>query len=237
MPHISTLHRPRPLRRANTAPGALSPGLKDKHSGVGEPSPLSTMSEVEEDLMDEDNRQALTPTPSEPSTPTTPTDARSVHSFRTLVANRASTATTWDPALTEPSWEMITIGKMAEPGDRFSDAAKFAASKVRVRSNSDEKDEDWHHDGKGVVQVARSMSVTKARRQIVGPKKVDGKRPQIKRVDGQQVVGPHKVELVRKDGGTERFVERKPLTPNLVQMVEMPTGANRKSVRVVLEDA
>lgn len=234
IPHISTMHRPRPLKRSNTAPGALSPGLKDKHS----PTPLATMAEVVEDLMEEDIRQALTPTPSEPSTPTTPSDSHTLHSFRTLAGNRASTATTWDPSLTEPSWQMITIGKMVEPGDRFSDAARFAASNVRVRSNSDQKDEDWHHDGEaGVVQIARSMSVTKAKRQIIGPRRVDGKRPQVQRLEGQQVVGPHKVELVRKDGGTERFVERKPLTPNLVQMVEMPTGANRKSVRVILEDA
>jgi hypothetical protein len=184
--------------------------------------------------MEEDNRQALTPTPSEPSTPTTPTDSQG-HSYQPFAGDRTSTAT-WDPALTEPSWEMITIGKVAEPGDRFSDAAKFAASKVRVRSNSDEKDEDWHHDGEGIVQVARSMSVTKARRQIVGPRRVDGQRQQPKRLDGQQVVGPHKVELVNKDGERERFVERKPLTPRLVQMVEM-AGTNRKSVRVVVEDA
>ncbi|KAE9965541.1 hypothetical protein EG328_009588 [Venturia inaequalis] len=236
MSHISTVHRPRPLKRSNTAPGALSPDLKEKHS----PSPLATMAEVVEDMMDEDIRQASTRTPSEPSTPTTPSDAHTTHSFRTLAANRGSTATTWDPTMTQPSWEMITIGKLAEPGDRFSDAARFAASNVRVRSNSDDKaDEDWHHDGEaGVVQIARSISVTKAKRQIVGPRRVDGKRPQVKRIEGQpDVVGPHKVELVRRDGGTERFVERKALTPNLVQMVEMPTGANRKSVRVILEDA
>lgn len=229
------MHRPRPLKRSNTAPGALSPGLKEKHS----PSPLATMAEVGENLMEEDVRQALTPTPSEPSTPTTPSDSHTLHSFRTLAGNRASTATTWDPTLTEPSWEMITIGKMPEPGNKFSEAAKFAPSNVRVRSNSDDKEEeDWHHDGEAsVVQIARSVSVTKARRQIVGARRVDSKQSQIKRLEGQQVVGPHKVELVRKDGGTERFVERKPLTPNLVQMVEMPTGANRKSVRVVLEDA
>ncbi|TLD37399.1 hypothetical protein E2P81_ATG04211 [Venturia nashicola] len=235
MPHISTMRTPSPLKRSNTAPTALSPDLKDKHLS----SPLATMAEAAEDFMEEDVRQTSTPTQSEPRTPTTPSDSHSMQPFRTMAVNRVSTTTTWEPSLTEPSWEMITIGKMAEPGDRFSDAARFAASNVRVRSNSDEKaDEDWHHDGEaGVVQIARSVSVTKARRQIVGPRRVDGKRPEVQRLEGRQVVGPNKVELVRKDGGTERFVERKPLTRNLVQMVEMPTGANRKSVRVILEDA
>jgi len=208
-PLIPTLHRPRPLRRSNTAPGALSPGLKNKQLEEELSKRLPPMSEREE-LLEEDNRQALTPTPSEPSTPTTPTDNQSMHSYNTFNNDRSSSA--WDPSLTEPSWEMITIGKVAEPGDRFSDA-KFATGEVQVQGL--DEPEGWHRSDEGVMQVARSMSVTKARRHIVGPKRL---------------------EVVNKNGERERFVERKPLTPTLVQMVQVP-GNNRKSVRVMIEDA
>jgi hypothetical protein len=154
------------------------------------------MSETEELL--EDNRQALTPTPSEPSTPTTPGETQSVHSFNPFTNDRGSAA--WNSSVEEPAWDMITIGKIAEPGDRFSDA-------VRVR-NADEP-EDWHHDGHHVqVQIARSISVTKARRQLIGPK------------------------LAARSG--ERLVDRKPLTPTLVELVDVP-GKNRKSVRGMIE--
>jgi len=172
------------------------------------PGQLSPMSETEE-LIDEDNRQALTPTPSEPSTPTTPTDRHSTHSFSMFDDDRSST---WDPPFTEPNWEMITVGKVAEPGDRFSDA-QFVP---QVKVEGENEPEDWHHGGEHVqVQVARSMSVTRARKALLAPRRLDG---------------------TGKNGTKERLVERKPLTPTLVELVEVP-GTNRKSVRVMIEDA
>jgi hypothetical protein len=218
---VSTLHRPRPLRRSNTAPGALSPGLKDKHS-TDEATPLSPMSETDELLAleekDEDDRQALTPTPSEPSTPTTPSDGRhSVHSFNPFTNDRGSAA--WNSSLDveEPSWEMITIGKLAEPGDRVS-------GQVRVEGTDDHhhQEDDWHHHHGGNVKVsiARSVSVTKARRQIVGPTA----RPFVRSSASTPKLG----------GRNERLIDRKPLTPTLVELVDVP-GKNRKSVRGIVE--
>ena len=97
---------------------------------------------------------------------------------------------------------MITIGKLAEPGDRVS------TGQVRVEG-ADESMDDWHHAGAQVqVQVARSVSVTKARRRLVGPR-----------------LGT---------GAGERLVERKPLTPTFVEHVES-LGTNRKSVRGIVE--
>jgi hypothetical protein len=168
--------------------------MKDKFE---EEKPLSPMLETPEDYL-EDNRQALTPTPSEPSSPTTPEDNQSVHSFNPFTNDRGSAA--WNPSTEEPSWQMITIGKLAEPGDRVSGS---------VHVEGAEEQDDWHHSNPHVqVQVARSMSVTKARRHLIGPK------------------------LTAKSG--ERLVDRKPLTPTLVELVDVP-GRNRQSVRGMIE--
>jgi hypothetical protein len=199
--HItSTLHRPRPLRRSNTAPGALSPGLKNKSMEDTALSQLSPMSEREEFLEDSE-RQALTPTPSEPSTPNTPSDTTSeVQPFNPFPTDTSRNKTWSDSFAKEPAWEMITIGKVVEPGDRVSG---------QVRVEGGEEQEDWHHNSPVQVQVARSMSVTKARRLVGGPRVVGAK-------------------------GGERLVDRKPLTPTLVQMVDVP-GKHRKSIRATIE--
>ena len=118
---------------------------------------------------------------------------------------------------------MITIGKLAEPGDRFSGA------QVRVQGvddsptdGSNQTSQRWHplHMHKSheepQVQVARSMSLTKARRV----------RPVLK----------PRITLANDAKLGERLVEKKPLTPTLVELVEVP-GKQRKSVRVLIEDA
>lgn len=158
------------------------------------------MSESAEYLEDERQGQDLTPTPSEPSTPTTPEDKGTIHPFS--LHDRGSATLYKSPD--EPSWEMITIGKLAEPGDRIS------AGHVRVEGAEDQ--EVWHrsHTGQVQVRVARSMSVTKARRQFTGPRM------------GEIRAG-------------ERYVERKPLTPTVVKMVEVPRR-NRQSVRGSIVD-
>jgi hypothetical protein len=95
---------------------------------------------------------------------------------------------------------MITIGKLAEPGDRVSGAVQVEGA---------EEQEDWHRSSpQPQVQIARSVSVTKARRQLIGPK------------------------LTGRSG--ERLIERKPLTPTLVELVDVP-GRNRQSVRGMIE--
>jgi hypothetical protein len=93
------------------------------------PSTKVTRTKEEED--DDEAMQSLTPTPSEPSSPTTPEDNKPIPGFLPFQndhAQKSSTSlNTWeDKALmSEPDWEMITIGKVAEAGDRFSDAQQI----------------------------------------------------------------------------------------------------------------
>jgi hypothetical protein len=184
-------------------------------------APTSAASRDEDEYKhDELERQALTPTPSEPSTPTTPEDSHSVHSFNPFHDHTRKTSTnSWEDKSThEPDWEMITIGKVAEPGDRFSGA------QVRVIEDpspvdSGTQQQPWHPlrmnslvsksktnltntmtsqplQGKVEVQIARSMSVTKGQKA----------RPVLR-------TSPRGVER----GKGENLVERKPLVPRVVE--------------------
>ncbi|KIW08234.1 uncharacterized protein PV09_01162 [Verruconis gallopava] len=267
--NTSLLHRPRPLKRSNTAPGALSPGL---HNKMDQLSPMSETSEalgtetdlasntdsapptsdlpgedelkriedeldrVEQELRrDERNRQALTPTPSEPSSPATPEDGKSVQSYNPFAVDaahtRKSSSNSWeDRSMQEPDWEMITIGKVAEPGDRFSGAqtVRVVEEPSPIDKAAPSPPQVWHPlrmnslvdkdraklnggrpkhpltatmtsqplPGKVEVQVARSMSVTKGAKA----------RPVLR-------TSPRGVEK----GKGETLVERKPLTPQLVE--------------------
>jgi hypothetical protein len=123
LPHISTLHRPRPIKRSRASPPSLgSPATLD--------SRLSPALERDELIPeeDEDDGSGLTPTPSTPASPTTPTSLPA-HETR-------SRKNSWDaPSLAETgvasspedgaaaprlmglgqhhrdlSWETITVG-------------------------------------------------------------------------------------------------------------------------------
>jgi len=195
----SVLSRPRPLRRAKTAPGGLSPKPE-----LLEPATPATAADAEYAAA-EQSRQALTPTPSEPSSPSTPKDGEA-----------AGPRDTWRYSLTdadEPAWEMITIGKAAEPGDRVSASdvarplarapgpSRFAAAAAAAP----DRDDDWLY--RAEVQVARSLSVTKARRHLLRPL------------------------AVAKEQGAEKVSDSRALTPLLVE------AAARKSMAVRIEDA
>ena len=166
---------------------------------------------MDEYVAEEKSRQALTPTPSEPSSPSTPKDGEA--------AQGPGQPDAWQFSLMdedEPMWEMITIGKAAEPGDRISASdvsrplpharrplpPRFdSAPKAAVR----DPDDDWHY--RGEVQVARSLSVTKAKKHLLRPL------------------------AVTKDQGSEKVNESRALTPLLVEM------SARKSMTVRIEDA
>jgi hypothetical protein len=194
----------------------------------------------EEYKRDEAERQALTPTPSEPSSPTTPDDTHSVHSynpFQVVVPGgehtRKISTNSWEGNATaangthqEPNWEMITIGKLAEPGDRFSGAQvrvvteeepspidnrvpapqvwhplrmnSLVEKKGRSKSRPDLKSTMTSQPLPGTVevQIARSMSVTKGARA----------RPVLR-------TSPRGVEK----GKGENLIKRKPLTPRVVE--------------------
>ena len=90
LPHISTLHRPRPIKRGRGSPPSLdSPATLD--------SRLSPALERDELIPeeDEDDGSGLTPTPSTPASPTTPTSLPAAHESR-------SRKNSWDaPSLAE----------------------------------------------------------------------------------------------------------------------------------------
>lgn len=198
------------------------------------PSGMSTEAESFERESLSQGRGSLdrTPTPSEPSTPTTPTDGHSVHSYNPFHDRTASAS--WERIL-EPSWEMITIGKMLEPGDRFSGATAQVAVHDETSPIEKSPQRPWHplrmnsQLGKNgskpstrtevpQVQIARSMSVTKAH----------GARPMLK---------PRVVEA--KMG--EKLVERNILTPTLVEVVHLGAAGKghtpKRSVCGIVETA
>lgn len=156
-------------------------------------------------LVDEKNRQALTPTPSEPSSPSTPKDGEE--------GNLGGRPNNWKYSLmnaSEPEWEMITVGKKAEPGDRMSESTvghdlHREAKHDTIYNAIHNLEEDWHHY-RGEVQVARSLSVTKAKRHLLRP-------------------------LAIRDQAGEKVNESRALTPTLVEMKQ------RKSMMVRIEDA
>jgi hypothetical protein len=175
---------------------------------------------------DELERQALTPTPSEPSSPTTPEDTQSMKLYNPFHdhTRKASTNSWDDKAMQEPDWAMITIGKLAEPGDRFSNAQNVRVIEepspvdnrppqqnvwhpLRMNSLVDKSKSKSRPDlrstmttqplpGKVQVQVARSMSVTKGARA----------RPVMR-------TSPRGVEA----GKGENLVRREVLVPRLVE--------------------
>lgn len=198
----SVLSRPRPLRRTKTAPSLLSPKPE-----VDEP--MSAATEADALLIDEKNRQALTPTPSEPSSPSTPKDGEEAK------LGISSNTATWKYTLTdtsEPTWEMITVGKKAEPGDRMSESTVGLTHDGHPDPRHDtiynaiaDVDSNWDHY-RGEIQVARSLSVTKAKRHLLRP-------------------------LAIRDQHNEKVNESRALTPTLVEMRQ------RKSMAVSIQDA
>jgi hypothetical protein len=156
-------------------------------------------------FVDEKNRQALTPTPSEPSSPSTPKDGEEGH-----LGGRPNT---WKYSLmdtSEPAWEMITVGKKAEPGDRMSESTVghdlHGDPRHDTIYNAIQDIEMDLHSYRAEVQVARSLSVTKAKRHLLRP-------------------------LAIRDQAAEKVNESRALTPTLVEMRQ------RKSMMVTIEGA
>lgn len=134
------------------------------------------MTEVSEaDGLEEMARESLTPTPEEGNGPETPVDEDAM--WGVGVAMGAEEDEEFG------RWEMITVGKRIEPGDRIS------LGQVEVEVG--EVEERVGRPYRAEVGIARSLSVTKARRGLI-------RRP------------------VAEEG--ERVSELKVLTPTVVQM-------------------
>jgi len=142
---------------------------------------MTEASEVEN--LEERAREALTPTPEEEAGPDTPDDEGNSGTWKIGVA------------LTEEDdgvgWEMITVGKRIEPGDRIS----VGQVEVQVEEVKDTAgwEREWERSpaDRAEVGIARSLSLTKARRGIV------------------------RVPMVEEG---ERVSELKVLTPTVVEM-------------------
>ena len=136
------------------------------------------MTEVSEtDGLGERARESLTPTPEEGDGPETPGDEDGL--WRIGVAMGAEEDEEFG------RWEMITVGKRIEPGDRIS------LGQVEVEVGEVEVEDMARRPYRAEVGIARSLSLTKARRGLIrGPRVEEG----------------------------ERMSELKALTPTVVQM-------------------
>ncbi|KAF2663748.1 hypothetical protein BT63DRAFT_111269 [Microthyrium microscopicum] len=190
LPHISSLHRPRPVKRNNSAPPALPTPIAHEQK-------LSPAFEADE--MDFDDRDGLTPTPSSPASPSTPKsipsepipdDAKSL--ARSIRKN--SWENTSSQNLSEHSWEMITVGKRLSPGDMLARAAPVThiasvAATPPVATPDDDTDEWLEEQPK--ISIARSLSVTKAgarQKLAVKPTRVGSQRKANPNASTEQVV-------------------------------------------------
>ncbi|OCK86367.1 hypothetical protein K432DRAFT_66716 [Lepidopterella palustris CBS 459.81] len=149
----------------------------------------------------------LSPSPS--TLPMTPTPS-SRHSFDSeeTVFVVGQDANPWRPRLQEPEWEIIS--KPAESKSQVQHAQGQAHAAVQ-RAQASKLDSAFHDTAQVSVGVARTVSVSRAagatrRPLLLKPMVVNSDQP-------------------------ERLVDRKPLTPTLVEL------KNRKSQRVQLVDA
>lgn len=181
-PREPLLHRPRPLQRSNTAPGALSPNRQTfaQPDDVGKKSAHTAQ---EEPPTPELATHLKTPTPS---------IVQSFDSEETAVVV-AKDPSLWKPRLEEPEWEIVS--KLAETTSQVQGENSPRLAKV---------DEPALEIAQVSLGVARTVSVSRstgARPHLLKPMIVTSEQP-------------------------ERLVDRKPLTPTLVEL------RNRKSQRV-----
>lgn len=157
-----------------------------------------------------DKTGLLTPTSTEEPTSATTQTLATPSTMRSFDEGETTPGVAHDakplkPRVNEPSWEMVTKPTTAEPGV----AAPVEASKPSQTSSAKTKSnrEKSPDGGSQVAQVsvARQISVSRARNPLLV-------RPVVSNRD-------------------ERFVERKPLTPTLVEL------KNRKSQTVQIVDA
>ncbi|OCL08230.1 hypothetical protein AOQ84DRAFT_376953 [Glonium stellatum] len=188
-PRVTSLHRPRPLQRSNTAPGALSPS-RQTFAQSDDAGKKSAHAAQEEPPTPELATHLMTPTPS------TIQSFDSEETEATLVV--AKDTGPWKPRLPEPEWEIVA--KSVETPSQVEGENSPRPAKV---------DEPTPETTQVSVGVARTVSVSRstgARPQFLKPMIVTSEQP-------------------------ERLVDRKPLTPTLVEL------RNRKSQRVQIVEA
>jgi len=185
-PRVPSLHRPPPLQRSNTAPGALSPSRQTfTQSNDAGKKPAHTAQE--EPLTPELATHLMTPTPS---------TVQSLDSEETafVVAKEPSP---WKPRLEEPEWEIVS---------------KPAETTSQIQRKNDPRpakaDEPPVKTAQVSVGVARTVSVSRpagARPHLLKPMIVTSEQP--KRWVDRKPLTPTLVELRNRKSQRVQIVE------------------------------
>ncbi|KAF2473083.1 uncharacterized protein BDR25DRAFT_128348 [Lindgomyces ingoldianus] len=226
-PRAVSVHRPRPLQRSRTAPASSPhrqnfPATPRSSDDGGKGAFHEQKPESGDTGM---KTQLLTPTPS------------SRHSFDsdteevTFVVGRAPVVGPWKPQVEEPEWEIIS-----KPSIRKNPASQDAPSSAPPESlRADNKlktqiievsprltDTAPQNSSQATIGLARQVSVSRT----AGFQRAELLKPVlVKAATDSSSLSPSSTT------SSERLVDRKPLTPTLVEL------KNRKSQRVQLVDA
>ncbi|KAF2190979.1 hypothetical protein K469DRAFT_360877 [Zopfia rhizophila CBS 207.26] len=225
-PRVASVHRPRPLQRSRTAP-ASSPNrqsfpLSRSSDGAKEPPRDQKPPGDEDSGM---KTQLLTPTPS--SSRSFDSNSEEV----TIVVARAPSP--WKPRLDEPEWEIVSKPSQnpvsqtqpSQPSPQTQASPQIHPSSAPLESRVDNTTKTQ------IIEAAPRSADTAPQ---TGPKTTVGVARQISvsRANGftrKELLKPVLVKTATDS--SERLVDKKPLTPTLVEL------KNRKSQRVQLVDA
>jgi hypothetical protein len=201
-PRVLAAHRVRPLQRSKTAP-APSPGRESFVEGVPEPKNQSAKHVAPSASEDDGMKtQLLTPTPSSRGS----FDSE-VEEIPIMVDGPTKIRGRYD----EPEWEILSKPQRnAASHNQQPSSAPLEPSSVEKRAQAQVAEAvPRSADAITTIGIARSISVSRTQ-------KPDMLKPTLLRV---------------ATTGSERLVDKKPLTPTLVEL------QNRKSQRVQLVDA
>ncbi|KAF2006900.1 hypothetical protein P154DRAFT_517358 [Amniculicola lignicola CBS 123094] len=231
-PRAVSINRSRPLQRSKTAP-ASSPNRATFKASKSLNSDVKEVSQDSRSLgqkeKEDPSKESPLPTPTPNSRLSFESDADSV----TIVVGRTSDVP-WKPRVEEPQWEIVNKKPTRQPSQRsdlnplFSNPVVPSPSQLEHPSSaplesrvngmskagiepaprSADRVVSPRQNNATMVGVARSVSVSRA------------KRPEFLKPTG----------LVRSATSSERLVDRRALTPTLVEL------KNRRSERVQLVD-
>ncbi|KAF2262656.1 hypothetical protein CC78DRAFT_314160 [Lojkania enalia] len=210
-PRALSVHRPRPLQRSKTAPAGSPHRQSFSIPAFSDDGPRKTPQEPTSAAYSELSMKKQLPTPT-PSRHSFESDAEEV----TFVVSRSS-GVPWKPLQDEPEWEIVSKPRkypVSQDSHPFSAplesrVEKSFQSQIIESAPRSADTSAPQNNSRATVGVARTVSVSRAQ------------RPDLL-----------KPTLVRAaTGSSEKLVDKKPLTPTLVEL------KNRKSQRVQLVEA
>ncbi|ORX99541.1 hypothetical protein BCR34DRAFT_592857 [Clohesyomyces aquaticus] len=231
-PRVVSLHRPRPLQRSKTAP-ASSPN-RQNFPGTPVSSDGGAKGAFQDQRPENDHEgmktQLLTPTPSTRHS----FDSDSEEVTLAVASARTANVPAWKPSVDEPEWEIVSKPSKRAPVSQ--DAPSSAPlecsgthttpkSKTQIILDAGPRSADTvapRNAPQATIGLARQVSVSRT----AGFQRADLLRPVLVKAmtDSSPTPSPSSIH-------SERLVDRKPLTPTLVEL------KNRKSQRVQLVDA